>query len=321
MMTETWRFGRIEVRPAERQLLIGAEPAKLGARAFDLLLMLVEHRDRVVGKNELLDSVWPGLVVEENNLQVHISSLRKLLGPQAIATIPGRGYRFTAALDGAPVGQSNAPAPTPTPAPSDATAARLTNLPAEAPLLYGRAEDLPALRLLIESHRLVTVVGAGGIGKTTLAQALAHQLRGCFEDGVWLVELAPITDASLVATTVAGVLGVTLGPEAQIETLARALSASRMLVVFDNCEYLLHAVAELAAALHGAAPNVRIARHQPGAAEGRPGACLPAGPAGLARRGEYRKRAPGGGGCTFRSARARGAATLRARRAQRRSGG
>jgi hypothetical protein len=135
-------------------------------------------------------------------------------------------------------GQSNAPAPTPTPAPSDATAARLTNLPAEPPLLYGRAEDLPALRLLIESHRLVTVVGAGGIGKTALAQALAHQLRGCFEDGVWLVELAPITDASLVATTVAGVLGITLGPEAQIETLARALSASRMLIVFDNCEHL-----------------------------------------------------------------------------------
>src|SRR6266478_3613946 len=191
-MTETCRFGRIEVRLAERQLLIGGEPAKLGARAFDLLLALVERRERVVSKNELLDLVWPGLVVEENNLQVHISSLRKLLGSQVIATIPGRGYRFTAGPDGAAVGQSNVgvAGPTPTPASSDAIAAPLTNLPEELPPLYGRAEDLPTLRSLIESYKLVTVVGAAGIGKTALAQALAHQLRGSFEDGVWLVELA-----------------------------------------------------------------------------------------------------------------------------------
>jgi DNA-binding winged helix-turn-helix (wHTH) protein len=144
MMTETCRFGRIEVRAAERQLLVDGEPAKLGARAFDVLLALVDRRDRTVTKNELLDCVWPGLVVEENNLQVHISSLRKLLGAQVIATIPGRGYRFTAALEGAAVGQSNTAvaAPTPTAESSDATAAALTNLPPELPPLYGRAEDL-----------------------------------------------------------------------------------------------------------------------------------------------------------------------------------
>jgi len=259
-MTESCRFSRIEVRPAERQLLVDGKQARLGARAFDLLLALVERRERVVSKNELLDLVWPGLVVEENNLQVHISSLRKLLGSQVIATIPGRGYRFTAAPDGAAVGQSNVgvAGPTPTPASSDAIAAPLTNLPAELPPLYGRAEDLPALRSLIESHKLVTVVGAGGIGKTALAQALAHQLRGSFEDGVWLVELAPLADASLVAATVAAVLRITLGADAQIESLAKALSTSRMLIVLDNCEHLLHAVAELASALQRAAPNVQL---------------------------------------------------------------
>ena len=87
-MTAPLRFGRAEVRPSERQLLVDGRPVGLGARAFDVLLALVERRDRIVGKNELLDSVWPGLVVEENNLQVQISSLRKALGPQAIATIP-----------------------------------------------------------------------------------------------------------------------------------------------------------------------------------------------------------------------------------------
>src|SRR5258705_13668748 len=110
-MTETCRFGRIEVRPAERQVLVGGDPAKLGARAFDLLLALVERRERVVSKNELLDLVWPGLVVEENNLQVHISTLRKLLGPAVIATIPGRGYRFTQTPDGATAGGAAAEAP------------------------------------------------------------------------------------------------------------------------------------------------------------------------------------------------------------------
>ena len=98
-MTDGYRFDRVEVRPAVRQLLIDGAQAKVGARAFDLLLALIERRDRVVGKNELLDVVWPGLAVEENNLQVHISALRKLLGPAPIATIPGRGYRFTRVPD------------------------------------------------------------------------------------------------------------------------------------------------------------------------------------------------------------------------------
>ena len=84
----------------------------------------------------------------------------------------------------------------------------LSNLPAELPPLYGRAADLPALRALIEANRLVTVVGAGGIGKTSLARASAHALRTAFDDGVWLVELAPVADSSLVVGTVAGVLHV-----------------------------------------------------------------------------------------------------------------
>src|SRR5437016_8584780 len=96
-----YRFGRFELSPATRQLLVDRQPAPLGARAFDVLLALVERRDRLVSKNELLDLVWPGLVVEENNLQVQIWTLRKLLGSAAIATIPRRGYRFVAEITGA----------------------------------------------------------------------------------------------------------------------------------------------------------------------------------------------------------------------------
>jgi adenylate cyclase len=92
------RFGRAEVRPSERQLLVDGRPVALGARAFDVLSLLIAHRERVVGKDELLQTVWPGVVVEENNLQVHISTLRKFLGAGAITTIPGQGYQFTALL-------------------------------------------------------------------------------------------------------------------------------------------------------------------------------------------------------------------------------
>ena len=100
-MATAYRFGGFELQPDRRRLLADGRPQTLGQRAFDVLQVLIERRERIVGKNELLDVVWPGLVVEENNLQVQISALRKLLGPQAIATIPGRGYRFTVALDDA----------------------------------------------------------------------------------------------------------------------------------------------------------------------------------------------------------------------------
>ena len=97
-MNTAYRFGGFELNPATRQLLAEGLPVALGARALDVLLALIERRERLVTKEELLELVWPGLVVEENNLQVQISALRKILGPQSIATIPGRGYRFAAPL-------------------------------------------------------------------------------------------------------------------------------------------------------------------------------------------------------------------------------
>src|SRR5258708_12346944 len=110
-VARSYRFGTVEVRPSERQLLVEGKPAAVGARAFDVLMALIDHRDRVVTKNELLDMVWPGLVVEENNLQVQVSTLRKLLGTQSVATVPGRGYRFTLEpeMDDAPPSSSLSP--------------------------------------------------------------------------------------------------------------------------------------------------------------------------------------------------------------------
>ena len=243
-------FGRFVVQSDLRQLLIDGESVRLGARAFDVLLALIERRDRVVGKNELLELVWPGLVVEENNLQVQISTLRKLLGPQAIATIPGRGYRFSQKLDGAAAGESAAD-------PRAAATAQLSSAAAEVsqPLL-GRDDDLNTLHALVLAHGRVTVVGAGGIGKTSVARALAHRMRGAFEDGVCLVELAPVSDPSLVATAVASALQVKLGSQPALQAIAHVLGRRRMLVVLDNCEHLLQAVAELVELLGAVAPGV-----------------------------------------------------------------
>ena len=106
------RFGRFEILLAERRLLVDGQPVNLGSRAFDLLAALVTRRERVVAKDELIDLVWPGLVVEDNNLQVQISALRKVLGAPAIATVPGRGYQFTVAATGAGTAVA-APAPLP----------------------------------------------------------------------------------------------------------------------------------------------------------------------------------------------------------------
>src|ERR1700722_149643 len=93
-------FDRFVVEPAQRRLVINGEPAKVGGRAFDLLIALIERRNRVVSKRELLDIVWPGIAIEEGNLQVQIFALRKILGAAAIATIPGRGYQFAAQIEG-----------------------------------------------------------------------------------------------------------------------------------------------------------------------------------------------------------------------------
>lgn len=251
------RFGNAELRPPERALLLDGQPAAVGARAFDVLLTLVEHRDRVVPKSELFDRVWPGLVVEENNLQVQISALRKLLGPQAIATIPGRGYRFSAALEGAPTASPALPGAG---AESGSRPARpLTNLPAELPHLFGRAADLQALCALVDSHRLVTVVGAGGIGKSRLAQAAAHARADRWPDGAWMVELAGLSDPALVPSAVSQVLHVALaGKGATQDELVGALAQRNLLLVLDNCEHLLDTTAALAQAIADGAPNVTL---------------------------------------------------------------
>lgn len=244
-MPQRFRFGQVEIRPTERRILVDGEPARVGARAFDLLMALIERRDRVVGKDELLEIVWPGVVVEENNLQVQVSALRKLLGAKALATVPGRGYRLAIEFDG------EEPAP--------AAPARSHNLPAPLNSFVGRERELDELARLLGSARLVTLTGAGGTGKTRLSLQVAARALDDFADGVWFVELAPLEDERLIAQAVAAALGVTeASGRPLMETLEQHLGDRSLLLVLDNCEHLLRGCAALAKSLLGASRGLKI---------------------------------------------------------------
>jgi predicted ATPase/DNA-binding winged helix-turn-helix (wHTH) protein len=242
-----YRFDRFHLCPGERQLLEGDRPVKLGARAFDILVMLVQERDRAVPKGELMERVWPRLIVEENNLQVQIAALRKILGQAAIATIPGRGYQFTPRLEYAAEALTQGRSP------------RKNNLPRPLTSFVGREHDLTELAKLLQTTRLLTLTGIGGCGKTRLAIKLAEVVMPSFSNGVCFVDFAPITEPGHVALRVAGAFGVREETDKPIEdTLIRHLAEQQVLLILDNCEHLLSACAALAERLLITTAGLRV---------------------------------------------------------------
>ena len=254
--------GRFELQAHERRLLVDGVPANLGARAFDLLLVLAERPAQLLTKHELMDQVWPGVIVEENNLAAQISALRKVLGGDLIATIPGRGYRFTARTESGPA-QAPPAAMAPTPSADDShlyaePPALRTNLPERPQPLIGRDGDLAALTALVDAHRLVTLVGAGGMGKTRLAQAFLHAQRDAWRHGVCWIELATVTDGAALPGAIASALGVRPPAGEPLVGLAGAVAPLQMLIAFDNAEHLLDEVAAITHALLDKASGLRI---------------------------------------------------------------
>ncbi len=247
-VSATFRFGSCELLPARRQLLVDGQPAPLGARAIDLLHALVERRDRTVPKAELLDIVWPDVFVEEANLHVQVSGLRKILGSDVIATVPGRGYRFIAPLENESASSTPAPAP---------TAVHNKALPAHPVPLIGREQELSELARYLSGQTLVTVTGAGGMGKTRLALAVASLLAEKWRDGVAWVEAASVFDLTQLLSAVAQAARVTAGAHSA-DKVAVALQSHSMLLVIDNCEHLLESVRLLVLALRREAPSVHI---------------------------------------------------------------
>ena len=238
-------FGRFELNPATRQLLVEGQPVTLGARAFDVLLALIERRGRLISKSDLLDAAWPGLAVEENNLQVQVSTLRKVVGERTITTVPGRGYQFTAEV-------TEAQAPVRKGLPRSNVPRRLTRF-------IGHEADLGEYEKTVTTNRLVTLTGVGGCGKTRLACEIASRLLPTYADGAWFVDLAPMADAERLALTVAKTLGINEHPgRPVVETLCEHLDGHKILLVLDNCEHVVAACATLAQTLLGRASQLTV---------------------------------------------------------------
>ncbi len=247
-----YRFGNVELLPVERRLKVDGRDAHIGARALDVLLALIERRDRLVARDELLDLVWPDLFVEPNNLAVQVGALRKVVGPHAIATVPGRGYRFSAVVD------EPARAAPPEPTASASTARQRTNLPEQLPPLIGRQDELRTVGGLIDTRRIVTITGSGGIGKTRLAQRLLHERRDRYRHGVCWIELAPVGDAATMPGAIAAALGIKLGAGERGRRLEAALAPLEILICLDNAEHLAADTGRLVGSLVAAAAGVRI---------------------------------------------------------------
>jgi predicted ATPase/DNA-binding winged helix-turn-helix (wHTH) protein len=245
-------FGPFRLLPEERLLLEQAEPVGLGARALDILILLARRAGETVTKEELLAKVWPQVFVEEGTLRVHIASLRRALcnglqGGNFIATVPGRGYSLVV-----PASRFGGDASATPSAPA------ASQLPAPLNRMVGRKDVVAALKARLPEERFITVVGPGGIGKTTVAVAVANALRGSYRDGIQFVDLAPMTDPSLIPSAVGALLGVPIRTGDPIPTLVAALSARQMLLVLDSCEHMILAAAALAEAILAAAPGIHI---------------------------------------------------------------
>ncbi len=236
-----------EIDLARRELRVLGSPVPVGGRAFEILEVLAESAGELVTKDELMNRVWPGAVVMENTLQVHAAAVRKALGPYRglLKTESGRGYR----LLGSWTAQHH-PTSTPPVASQQLRASRqspATNFPVIDAELIGRSPAVQRLRDLVSAYRVVTLTGPGGIGKTILALKVAHGLLAEFESGGWRVDLASLSDPDLVPSAVAGVLGLKLGgEELSAESVARAVVDDNLLLILDNCEHLVDAVANLA---------------------------------------------------------------------------
>lgn len=257
-------FGPFVLDRASKQLLEDGKVLRLGGRAFDLLTALAERSGEVLSRVELEARVWPHTVVEETSLRVHVSALRKALGDgvagaRYIANVPGRGYSFVVPVMAVDAQQAtSARAEAVVDRNATAAARRMHNLPARLSHAIGRSLVTRTLGERLARQRLVSIVAPGGMGKTTVALTIAESQLARFPDGVWFVDLAPLSDPGRVPLALASALNVSVSSTDPWATLCEPLRESRMLIVLDNCEHVIDGAAALSERLLREAPHTHI---------------------------------------------------------------
>ena len=247
---EVLEFGPFELHRSSRALLEDGSSVRLGSRAFEILLALVERAGQIVSKRDLIARAWPGLFVEQSNLRVHIAALRKVLrdphtSPRYIRSVSGRGYSFIA-----PVTHNKRPPPVV----SDSPLA----LPTPLTDVIGRTEALEVITKQVKARRFVTIVGPGGIGKSTVALAAAQQLAAHYARRIHLVDLSVIDNPQSTSTALATAFGISVSATEPLKSIIGFFEDLRMLLVLDNCEHVIEAAARLIEAVLQGAPRVDI---------------------------------------------------------------
>jgi predicted ATPase/DNA-binding winged helix-turn-helix (wHTH) protein len=247
-MAHAYQFGAFELVPDRGLLLREDAPVRLGSRAFAILVILVENADRIVPSEELTARVWPQINVSDSNLRVHLTAIRKVLaecndGKNGILTAPGIGYRFAMPI----------------------TVQRLSahqrchsNIPAQLVDLIGRSAVIRELAENVERYRFVSIIGSGGIGKTSVALAVARLAMERYADGACFVDLAPLEGQSSLLFAVSSALKVQLADGDDEIAIIHALRGREMLLLLDNCEHLVGRVAGLAEAILRECPKVHL---------------------------------------------------------------
>jgi predicted ATPase/DNA-binding winged helix-turn-helix (wHTH) protein len=241
-------FGEFKLHPTKQLLLRANEPVQIGGRAFDILLALVERAGQLVAKEELIARAWPNTFVDQASVRVHMAALRRALGDDQtgnryVATIPGRGYRFVVPVsyrvetDGASIVQA------------------LGTFTAHG--MIGRRNFVANLLAQLEKRRLITIIGSGGVGKSTVALAVA-KLRSSLNQTTCYIDFAQLADPTLVMSTLATSLEIPFFQQRSISSLVSWLRQRPILLIFDNCEHLATPIAALAEQLLDSAPNIQI---------------------------------------------------------------
>jgi len=249
----SFAFGPFVLIPEQQLLLNFGTPVRMGGRALDILTVLVSRAGELVSKRELVSRVWQNTVVEDSNLKVNMATLRRALGeepdaPQFIATVVGRGYRFVAPVRPAELPSAQTAAP----------GARDHNLPPVTTRIVGRANTINTIRQALGKSRLVSIVGPGGIGKTTVALAVAEQVGEEEDVSTTFVDLARVASEEFVPASLLAALGINSGGDDSLQAIASILAKRKALLVFDTCEHVPNAVAAICRIVLEKTENVRV---------------------------------------------------------------